>query len=453
MALSLAPSPVASPRVRLLPRRKRGAQFGNRNAFTHGLYSSRSSSNLATINATLASFNAERRLSPGTATRHSPMLLFMASRALHSSDDSCPSIAEILLSMRLIKTSFRLKIAHANLPESKNQRENLRLAKAAENPLSMICFSFCEHDITRDAYSFLDKLPKGDLNSSPSSFPSRPYLEQPLFPYIPDRQWALIAPLIPPRDLRPIKTSRRGRPPANPRDLLGAIFWKLAHSARWQDLPAGSPSMITCRRFYRRLFVSGRLFTIYRRLYADFRRHCRLDLPSFVKKGAFYIINRKVTLRPNLSETWILRTALLFLQLSYQVRRRVQNRRFNGYYFLQSHPQMARLPVLHPRRRRSPATRVIASRRWSSSAAYRDRGGEATSYPQGIPSYPFEPYVPVEASFAWQKWKKMQRPSPPPFPGFEMGEAGGGVFVPQIVEEQITPEFPPPKSPIVNRKS
>jgi hypothetical protein len=101
------------------------------------------------------------------------MLDFMASKAIHPPDDSCPSLAHILLSMRLIKTSIRLKVAHSNLPGSEGQRENIRLVRAAETPMSSICFSFCERGITRDAYSFLDKLPKGDLNSTPSPFTSR----------------------------------------------------------------------------------------------------------------------------------------------------------------------------------------------------------------------------------------------------------------------------------------
>jgi transposase len=232
----------------------------------------------------------------------------MAHAALRASADLRFPVTQLNLVTSLVKASNRKKTAYCNLPEVENSRENIRLARAAETPMSLICFSFCEHDITRDAYSFLDKLPKGDLNSTPSPSASRPFLEQPLFPYIPDRQWALIAPLAEaafaehPRGTsrrrlyrapeRPMPSSRRGRPPADPRALLGAIFWKFAHHARWQDLPVGSPSMLTCRRYYRRLFLSGRLFTIYRRLYTDFRRYSRLDLTALVKKGAFFIINR-----------------------------------------------------------------------------------------------------------------------------------------------------------------
>jgi transposase len=364
-----------------LPRRRRGAQPGNRNAFTHGLYSARSPSSLAAISATLASIRSERRLSPETAIRNVPTLQSMAHAALRASADLSFPVTQLDLVTSLVNASVKLKTVYNNLPEVENSRENLLLVKAAETPMSLVCFSFCEHGITRDAYSFLDKLPRSDLNSTPSPSASRPFLEQPLFPSIPDRQWALIAHLIPPGE----KTSRRGRPPADPRPLLGAIFWKFAHHARWQDLPVGSPSMLTCRRYYRRLFLSGRLFTIYRRLYTDFRRYSRLDLTALVKKGAFFIINKKVTLRSSLSETWYLRTALLFLQLAYQVRRRVHNRFMNSYYLPIANPRLVRLP-----RRRLPVGRV-------GRRPYRD----PSIMPEQLsPTASFEPYVPVEASFA-----------------------------------------------------
>jgi hypothetical protein len=51
MALPLAPSPLASPPAPMLPRRRRGGQPGNRNAFCHGMVSARDPSSLAVISA------------------------------------------------------------------------------------------------------------------------------------------------------------------------------------------------------------------------------------------------------------------------------------------------------------------------------------------------------------------------------------------------------------------
>jgi len=51
MALPLAPSPLASPPAPMLPRRRRGGQPGNRNAFCHGMVSARHPSSLAVISA------------------------------------------------------------------------------------------------------------------------------------------------------------------------------------------------------------------------------------------------------------------------------------------------------------------------------------------------------------------------------------------------------------------
>ena len=100
--------------------------------------------------------------------------------------------------------------------------------------------------------------------------------------------------------------------------MLDAVFWKTAHHARWQDLPVGYPSMFPCRRYYRRIFRSGRLLTIYRALYGDFCTRGGCDLTALVKSHCFEINENKVALCPGVPETWQMRTALLFMQLAYQ---------------------------------------------------------------------------------------------------------------------------------------
>ena len=106
--------------------------------------------------------------------------------------------------------------------------------------------------------------------------------------------------------------------------MLDAIFWKIAHHARWQDLPVGYPSMYPCRRYYRRLFRSGRLLTLYQALYQDFCAHARLDLAALVERDCFEIHQNKLALSPDVAETWQMRIALLFMQQGYLIYRHLR---------------------------------------------------------------------------------------------------------------------------------
>jgi transposase len=200
----------------------------------------------------------------------------------------------------------------------------------------LIAYDFREHRITRDADSFLNVSEKSYLNSAPSWASLCPSFTEPDFPFLTPRQWQVLQPLIPPAHRASTwdgpPPSRRGRHPADPHEILDAIFWKVAHHARWQELPVGYPSMAVCRRYYRRIFRSGRLFTLYRRLYKDLCTRGHVDLTVLVKRGCFTIQGNKVVLRPGLPETWRMRTALLFMQQGYAMLRhlryeKVQERR------------------------------------------------------------------------------------------------------------------------------
>jgi transposase len=203
---------------------------------------------------------------------------------------------------------------------------------AADRALDLIAYDFWDHRITRDADSFRNDTEKSDLNSIPSWEDLCPPISEPTFPFLTPRQWDVLAPLIPPlqpnlpypnpQDLG--RGRGRGRPPADPYLLLAAIFWKIAHHARWQDLPVGYPSMFICRRTYRRLFRSGRLLTLYRALYKDLCTRGRLDLPAMVERGCFTISGNKVALHPDVDKTWQMRTALLFMQPAYRMLRHIR---------------------------------------------------------------------------------------------------------------------------------
>jgi hypothetical protein len=76
--------------------------------------------------------------------------------------------------------------------------------------------------------------------------------------------------------------------------------------------------MLTRRRYYRRLFRSGRLATLYIALYNHLVTSGYGDLMDFVDKGCFSIRQNKVVLAPGIGNSWQLRTALLFLQFGIQ---------------------------------------------------------------------------------------------------------------------------------------
>jgi transposase len=192
----------------------------------------------------------------------------------------------------------------------------------SEYALALVYHDFADQGITRDADSFRVEFEKSDLNSPSFQGSSDGSLTDPGYPFITPRQWQLIEPLLPPPD----HTAGRGRPPADPRPLLDAAFWKFAHHARWQELPGIYPSMLTCRRYYRRLFLSGRLRTIYTAIYKDLLARSGTDLTVLVEQGCFSIENNRIILNATMDdmhETWQIRTALLFMQLGYQAYRHV----------------------------------------------------------------------------------------------------------------------------------
>jgi transposase len=217
--------------------------------------------------------------------------------------------------IRAVKISGMIKVAWFLHQESEHD-----LQFVAQFALALIRYNYRDHGITRDADSFRVVLEKSDLNSLTFREPLYSTISDPLYPFIASRQWTIIEPLLPPSD----HAGRRGRPPADPRELLDAVFWKFAHHARWQDLPTGYPPILTCRRYYRRLFLSGRLATIYSALYKDFLTRGKADLNAFVKQGCFTITENKVILRAGLDDTWQMRTALLFMQQGVQVLRRLR---------------------------------------------------------------------------------------------------------------------------------
>jgi transposase len=123
---------------------------------------------------------------------------------------------------------------------------------------------------------------------------------------------ALLAPASP--------AKKRGRPrnaPISPRVLLDAIIWKLATGNTWDALPLGFPPMRLCRKYYRRLFLSGRLYTLLLALYNHMRFEAFIDPYVLLKLGIFTITpGQNIALSPGVPPIWQVYTALLFMQLA-----------------------------------------------------------------------------------------------------------------------------------------
>ena len=140
-----------------------------------------------------------------------------------------------------------------------------------------------------------------------------------------ERQWKLLAPLLPkPR----IRRDRRGRPWRDPRDVLNGILWIMRTGAPWHDLPARYPPYQTCHRRFQLWVRSGALRTMLETLARDLAAQGGIDLTEgFIdatfagaKKGAS---SSAILVRARAPRSWQLQTALVFLSpLISQVRAR-----------------------------------------------------------------------------------------------------------------------------------
>ena len=68
-----------------------------------------------------------------------------------------------------------------------------------------------------------------------------------------DRLWERVHPLLPPRPPRP----KGGRPFADDKACFAGIVYQLRNAIRWNDMPAGFPSGVTCRRRHREWAAGG----------------------------------------------------------------------------------------------------------------------------------------------------------------------------------------------------
>lgn len=145
-----------------------------------------------------------------------------------------------------------------------------------------------------------------------------------------EKQWALIAPLLPPQPLE----KARGCPPASSHAVISAIFWKNANHFSWDRLGARFPPARTCRRYYKRWLLSGRLMTIYKVLLQDLILRGRIHPVYFVMEGYFTISedHRIFAIPGKCPDTWQTRLVLFFMQETYPILRRIRREEKNNYF-------------------------------------------------------------------------------------------------------------------------
>jgi len=324
--LNISPSSVKSlSPVLPLFHRRRGGQPLNHNALNHGLYAVKNRTPLTEISSSLPSYPLLLDTSSSTVTQQ--LILDLTGeigrvyQKLRSVEDNRSMIAWFNTVVRMVSLVGRMKMDFI-----KRFLVGSDLQYVSEHAHTLIQNSFWEKGIVSEAHSFRANIDKSDFNSLALQEALCRSVSRSPFPFLTPRQWAVLEPLVPPAE----RTGKRGRPPADPRKLLDAIFWKLAHHARWQDLPTWYPPMLTCRRYYRRLFLSGRLDMLYSALYQDLLTREKVSFHALVEHGSVAISENKVIMRRGMDKSWQMRTALLILQQGCQALRKERGEKAHG---------------------------------------------------------------------------------------------------------------------------
>lgn len=329
--LNIFPSSVPStPRLPPTLRRRRGGQPFNHNALNHGLYAAKNRTQLTDISSALPTWS-QRIDSRSPAVSQQIILDLMEDicqvyQKLICAENNRAMVAWFNTLVRMVSILGRLK-----LDFKKRFMVGSDLQYVSEHVHAFIHNSLWEKGIVNEAHLFRANIDESDFNSLALQEALCRSVSRSPFPFLAPRQWAVLEPLVPPAE----RTGKRGHPPADPRKLLDAIFWKLAHHASWQDLPPWYPPILTCRRYYRRLFLSGRLDALYSALYQDLLTRGKVSLHVLVGHGGVAISEDRVVLLRSLDKSWQMRAALLFLQQGYQAlrtERRIKaqgNRRLN----------------------------------------------------------------------------------------------------------------------------
>ena len=345
------------------PKHKRGGQPGNQNARKLGTFSALQPGPLSATRLRIQELQACLR------NQASPPDQIIEQARSARQELGFPRLGLTIESLPAVDLACKLTgiICHAVDPLIAYRLKEQALEKIAFDPFGYFERGYKDCGITRDADSFF---PVSKLSARNSTLPpSHPTLATNLTA----EQWAVLAPLIPPdphldwltgeppviiaasrwgftqyvstgefndfvvmenyhrvlqrfpalltpsqHGASPVK--RRGRPRKERislRLLLDAIIWKLATGHTWAALPPGFPPMRLCRNYYRRLFLSGRLYTLLLALYNHMRLEATTDLATLLESGVFTTTpGQKIALSPQAPPTWENYTALLFMQLA-----------------------------------------------------------------------------------------------------------------------------------------
>jgi transposase len=135
-----------------------------------------------------------------------------------------------------------------------------------------------------------------------------------------ERQWQIVAPLLPkPR----VREDGRGRPWRDPRDVLNGILWILRTGAPWADMPDRYPPYQTCHRRFQQWVREGTLEQLLHALAHDLKERGGLDLSECFIDGTFAPAKKGALpwARPSGAKgprSWQWQTALVFLSPSAQ---------------------------------------------------------------------------------------------------------------------------------------
>lgn len=381
-----SPLPPAAPAA---PPRKRGGQPRNQNARKQGSFSMHQPGPRAALHIQLKNLSHSFRLG-----QVHPQTVLAQTEPYITQHESPMDLAAHRFLLKVIR--LRLRARNALLPAILQHRA---LQQLVRDPLGWLLSIFQFSGIERDVDSFFPVSKKSARNSP------HPPLFAPLPPDHPnyatnltDEQWALIEPLIPPdphsnwlhgqppliiaanrwgfsryqpgsefNDFLILEQhdqvasrypalqvipgqsrSKRGRPKDQrcPRAMLDAILWKLATAHNWDDLPSDFPPMRLCRKYYRRLFLSGRLYTILLALYNHLRLEQAVDIDELYEQGTFTTTpSQNIALHPNAPLDTRTCTALLFMQLAREAYSRSQREQKKENPF---HPNLPVFKGLHP---------------------------------------------------------------------------------------------------------
>ena len=130
-----------------------------------------------------------------------------------------------------------------------------------------------------------------------------------------NKQWEIIEPLFPQKELRP---SGKGRPPRHPREVLNGVLWILKTGAQWSELPYRYPPYQTCHRRFQKWVNDGLFERILQTLAGDLHERGGLNVKESFIDGSFASAKKGVLELGRLNvervpRSWVSSTAMVFL--------------------------------------------------------------------------------------------------------------------------------------------